>query len=141
MHLPTVWVQISPSPQLVCCFYREIWLAAIITKYLQVSAWREKYPEYPGLRRRDKVVDEKPRFAQREKRAGDRLGSGKNEKCPVEDRGDFWLDRQYLAEYCGKCACGGGCSANDVEEVSDLIKRSIEANVPFPPYKKKTTGD
>ena len=59
----------------------------MITKYLQVSAWREKYPEYPGLRRRDKVVDEKPRFVQREKRAGDRLGSGKSEKCPVEDRG------------------------------------------------------
>ena len=69
------------------------------------------------------------------------VGDLRQDPVVVKDRIDFWLDRQHLAEYCGKCACGGGCSANDVEELSDLIKRSIEANVPFPPYKKKTTGD
>jgi hypothetical protein len=58
----------------------------------------------------------------------------------VRDRIDFWLDRQHLAEYSAKCV-SGGCSGDDVEEVADLIKRSIEENVPFPPYKKKTTGE
>lgn len=59
----------------------------------------------------------------------------------VKNRIAFWLDRQHLAEYSGKCYSGGGCSENNVSEVADLIRRSIEENVPFPPYRKGKRSD
>jgi hypothetical protein len=49
----------------------------------------------------------------------------------VRGRIDFWLDRQDLAEYSGKCASGGGCTEADVVGVARSIKRSIDNNTRF----------
>jgi hypothetical protein len=50
----------------------------------------------------------------------------------VRSRIDFWLDRQHLAEYSGRCFSGDGCTEADVIEVVRLIKRSLDRNTPFP---------